>query len=261
MVVQLQRGKWKSQQEHTEYLRHGLNTAAELLMPPIYSIYDGNTLLKTVEVNQVIAEVDYPAHGTVWDELSVVTITSGTLKVELSDNANGYVIADAILIEQVEEEEIEPEEDVSTVPAESFEDTILDDDDVGYSSIGAWNNWTQAGYLGDVDYKSAGNGSAKALWEINNIPSGTYRVLATWLPYSGRATNAPYTIFDGTTEITTIEVNQVATMKDYTAHGAVWDILATVTITSGRLAVELSDDANGYVIADGILVERVVPNQ
>jgi hypothetical protein len=44
---------------------------------------------------------DYPAHGTTWDELSIVNITSGTLRVELSDNANGYVIADGILVERV----------------------------------------------------------------------------------------------------------------------------------------------------------------
>jgi len=223
-----------------------------------YTIYDGNTELTTVDVDQISTMKDYSAHGAVWDELSVVTITSGTLRVELSDDANGYVIADAILIERVEEEVVEEEEGTPAPPV-PFEDTILDDDDPGYTSVGAWNNWGSAGFGGDVDYKAAGNGSAVATWELHDVPEGTYRVLATWLPYSGRATNAPYTIYDGNSALTTVEVNQVATMKDYPAHGTTWDELSIVNITSGTLRVELSDNANGYVIADGILVERVSP--
>src|SRR5262249_19596327 len=60
-----------------------------------YSVYDGNTLRGTVSVNQQQAPSGTTVNGSVFQSLGSFQISSGTLKVVLSDNANGYVIADA----------------------------------------------------------------------------------------------------------------------------------------------------------------------
>jgi hypothetical protein len=64
-------------------------------------VLDGSTPLGTVRVNQELAPNDFSDAGTTWEDLGVFTICGNTLVVRLSDNANEYVIADAIRIERV----------------------------------------------------------------------------------------------------------------------------------------------------------------
>jgi hypothetical protein len=61
-----------------------------------YKVFDGSSLESTVLVNQQVAPGGTSSEGAVWQALSTVTISSGTLRVTLSNNANGEVIADAI---------------------------------------------------------------------------------------------------------------------------------------------------------------------
>ncbi|EAZ88683.1 hypothetical protein CY0110_12412 [Crocosphaera chwakensis CCY0110] len=60
----------------------------------------GDTLLG-VDMNQKIDPDDLIDGGTAWEALGEVQVTDDSLMVDLSDNANGYVIADAIRIEPV----------------------------------------------------------------------------------------------------------------------------------------------------------------
>ena len=82
------------------------------------------------------------------------------------------------------------------------------------SQIGdGWQNGSRAGaYLDDYRSSPAGDGSNKAWWTFTDLAEGTYEALATWVPWndtgSWRATNAPYTVFDGTTILGTVRVNQ-----------------------------------------------------
>ncbi|MCP3884240.1 MAG: hypothetical protein GY700_01965, partial [Propionibacteriaceae bacterium] len=54
--------------------------------------------MDTVLIDQRQAPDDFSDAGSIWEDLGSFTITGSTLTVELSDNANGYVIADAIRI-------------------------------------------------------------------------------------------------------------------------------------------------------------------
>ena len=56
----------------------------------------------TIAVNQKIASAGVSAGGMQWFSLGSYSITSGTLSVELSDNANGYVVADAIYVQRLD---------------------------------------------------------------------------------------------------------------------------------------------------------------
>ena len=66
-----------------------------------FGVFDGLLKLQTVRVNQESAPSDFRDEGVYWENPGTFTITSDTLKVQLSNRANEYVIADAIRIERV----------------------------------------------------------------------------------------------------------------------------------------------------------------
>ena len=98
----------------------------------------------------------------------------------------------------------------------------------------------------------------KAAWMFSALAVGAYEVFATWVPYDDagnyRATNAPYSVRDGGAVLATVRVNQEVDPVGPTADGAVWESLGTYVIDSGTLVVELSDDADDWVVADGVRV-------
>ncbi len=62
-----------------------------------YTVYDGAVAEGTVTVDMRVAPSGEPFEGVPWESLGIFSITSGTLRVELSD-ANGKVVADAVRI-------------------------------------------------------------------------------------------------------------------------------------------------------------------
>jgi fibro-slime domain-containing protein/RHS repeat-associated protein len=89
--------------------------------------------------------------------------------------------------------------------------------------------------------------------------------LVTWAAAAGQATNAGFTLKDGSTPVQTITVAQ--TQKPigpvYAAGpfqtAVPFQVLATIHVASGTLNVVLSDLANGGVVADAIRVTAVQP--
>jgi extracellular elastinolytic metalloproteinase len=135
---------------------------------------------------------------------------------------------------------------------------IIDNGDVGYSrSINGWTTLTNTLAYGlDYDYHTAGNGSSTASYTFTGLANGSYQVLAKWIPFSNRATNAPFTILNGATPINTVLVNQQLAPAGEVSNGITWQSLGTFDTTTGTLVVRLGDNANGYIIADAI---RLVP--
>ena len=80
---------------------------------------------------------------------------------------------------------------------------------------------------------------------------------ATWSILSNRATDAPYTILDGSNVLATVDVNQELVPDDFSDGGADWEDLGFFNMTGTTLVVELSDNANEYVIADAVRIERM----
>jgi hypothetical protein len=75
--------------------------------------------------------------------------------------------------------------------------------------------------------------------------------------HANRATNAPFTVLDGSTPLSTVAVNQELTPNDLNANGVLWEDLGAFNITGNSLSVQLSNNANQYVIADAIRIERL----
>ena len=139
--------------------------------------------------------VNQEAGGGNWNLLGTFDFNAGNATVSLTDKANGYVIADAVML----------------VPP------------------GATPN--------------------AANWTPSVAQTGQYEVYARWTQHANRATNATYTIThaSGSTPVT---VNQQQ-------GGGAWNLLGTFSLTPGSAhKVSLSDQANGFVIADAV---RLVP--
>jgi hypothetical protein len=136
---------------------------------------------------------------------------------------------------------------------------IIDDGDVRYAQSGAWTTYA-AGYQGDLRYTLPGDGSTSATWTFTVPVTGLYRVYATWITHSNRATNAPYTVTAQGTG-TTVAVNQQLSPVGIIDQGASWQSLGDYSVTGSSLVVQLSNAANGQVIADAIRIERLEPLQ
>src|SRR5262249_26035670 len=126
----------------------------------------------------------------------------------------------------------------------------------GFGTTGSWVSFGGQGYHNSVHYvTTAGSGANVASWTFSVTP-GQYRISATWSPLSNRASNAPYQVLDGSTPLTTVTVNQQVAPSGLSDQGVNWQDLGTYTISGSQLVVQLSDNANGQVIADAIRVER-----
>jgi len=138
---------------------------------------------------------------------------------------------------------------------------IVDDGDTGFQVVsGTWGYVpSYAGYFQeDHHYHAPGSGTNVAEWQFTNlVPGATYEVSANWFGTWNRASDAPYTISDGVSSVT-VDMDQGTPPDDLSDAGASWERVTTFTLDASRdaLTVRLSDDANGYVIADGVRLEQ-----
>ena len=137
-------------------------------------------------------------------------------------------------------------------------DVIVDNTDPGFSVIGSWLTYSGPAYPyygADFRYKGAGSGGELATFVPNLPRAGRYEVFTWWGTSPLGATDAPYTInhLDGAT---TVPVNVQGTAGD----GGSWYSLGIFDLAAGAASsVVLSDDANGYVIADAVRFQEVGP--
>jgi uncharacterized protein (DUF1800 family) len=217
-----------------------------------FTVFDGsNPLTPTpIRVDQRVDAAGLADGGSAWQGLGTFTITGSTLVVKLSDDANNFVSADAVRVERV-----------------GWPGAIIDDASAGFTTpTGTWVR--QAATPGAKSFQGSktyadrtptpGTATATARWAFTVIP-GTYRVMTSFHGSAHAARNAPFNVFDNTTRLTatSVRVNQRTTPSDLVDAGRGWKSLGFFTVASQTLAVELSNDANGRVIADAVRVERV----
>jgi len=136
----------------------------------------------------------------------------------------------------------------------------------GYSDSGNLQLWTGQGFQSDVREAALGGAAQSATWTFTGLAPGTYRVSATWTPFSNRATNANYLI-NGANPVA---VNQKLAPNNplavpsgtFVPHGGFnfADLDSAFTLAGNTLTVSVSDaGANGNVIADAVRIERLGP--
>ena len=170
--------------------------------------------------------VDQRAEGSRWVVLgSFPFVAGGAGTIDLSDKADGYVIADAVRLVRV--------------------GTTTDNGAAGFSVVsGSWSTATGvAGYQGQ-NYltRPAGTGTAQVRWQLPVPSDGVYEVAVWYTAASNRATNAPYTVGSATIPV------------DQSSRGSQWVSLGHFRFAAGVATVGLSDKADGYVIADAVRI-------
>ncbi len=217
-----------------------------------YTVFDDTTALGTIDVNQQLSPSDGWFDGVQWHSLGVFEVNSESLVVELTNASDHlgvqYVIADAVRYET---------RTGSAAPA-----MLIDDGDLGFSDTGGWESKDQLdSHEDDLRRIAPGGTLESATWSFDGLAVGEYEVLATWRASSSRVTDAPFTIYDGATPITTIDVNQQVAPSDGLFNGVQWHSLGQFTITGDELNVELTNDASGggssWVIADAVRLEAI----
>ncbi|MDY6836622.1 MAG: hypothetical protein SWH78_01490 [Thermodesulfobacteriota bacterium] len=127
----------------------------------------------------------------------------------------------------------------------------VDDLDPEFSTQGTgWLTSGSANSYKNSEHYHAGSGggaTAKATWTFSIPEAGDYELYGWWTGGSNRASDAPYTIYYSGGP-TTIDVNQKIQTGDWNYIGGPF----TFTASPSSGSVEVSDDANGYVITDAI---------
>jgi len=125
---------------------------------------------------------------------------------------------------------------------------VVDNTDAGATATGTWPASTSApGYVGaNYATHAAGTGANAFTWSLPVAQAGTYQVFARWTASSNRATNATYAIATASGSVT-VSVNQQL-------NGGSWQPLGTFALSAGTSTVTLTDQANGYVIADAVMI-------
>jgi len=134
---------------------------------------------------------------------------------------------------------------------------ILDDGDAGFTTVGTWYLVSGKGYEDDIHWTSGGSGSVTATWTFTGLEAGTYRIMGTWRGVATNATNAPYTILEGSTVLGTVRMDQTLWPDDLTDAGGVWETIGEFTISGSTLSVRLSNDVSASVSADAIRIEKI----
>ncbi len=225
-----------------------------------FSILDGNEVLHTVQVDQHIDPADdVLVDGIGFEYLGgEVAIRSNQLKVRLTNNANGMVVADAVHVEWV-----------GLLPLEVCDDDEDDPADNTFDATDGWNYLANinAPFGRDQHVALASDGSVAATWTFEDVPAGFYQVSAYWHDVeTNRASNAPYTVFDDGRRVRTVKVDQrwdpaddvlVEEPDDPTVQIGFQHLGAPVAIhgPSSVLTVQLTNNTNGKIAADAVCVQ------
>ncbi|WP_433445088.1 exo-alpha-sialidase [Nonomuraea sp. CA-141351] len=137
------------------------------------------------------------------------------------------------------------------------EEAVVDNDELGYEVIsGTWSASSGVpGYRGgNYRWAPAGTGERVVRWRPVVPHTGDYEVQVSFTGHANRASNAPFRIrhADGTTLVRISQRSSGVTEP----RGGSWVSLGTFHITEGVGRIELSNAADGVVIADAVRLLR-----
>lgn len=236
-----------------------------------------------------VVTVNQEAGGGSWNLLGTYAFNAGAATVSLSDEANDYVIADAVMLVPPGAAPNTATWTLSVPDAKNYRvyarwtqhpnratdakytvthaagpSTLTVNQMAGGGGWVALGTWAFNAGSASVSLTDQANGYViadavmmvptdaagnTATWTPNVAQAGSYEVYARWTSHANRATNATYTV--------THASGSTAVPVDQQQNGGVWNLLGTFNLSPGTAhRVTLTDEANGYVIADAV---RLVP--
>lgn len=215
--------------------------SAKLASNAPYTVFNDQVPFTAVPVNQRRAPADLRDAGAGWKVLgNAYRITGGTLSVQLTDQADGPVQADAVRVQRV-----------------GFPGRILEVRDPGVTVTGAWVLPSQSRQA-----TAPARTGPQATWTVTGLVPGQYRVSASWEPTAKSSDKAVYTILDGDRALATVQANQRQAPADLQDAATTWQDLGGLGnlyyIRGNKLVVRLTaGSTDGTLAAGPIRVERI----
>jgi hypothetical protein len=189
-------------------------------------IYDGSTLLDTVYVNQQQA-------GGQWNSLGVYEFSTQAKVVVVSKGDGTTVCADAVRFAE-------------TASTGALSEEVLDDGDTGTTASGTWSVSSGVNPYGSQSLYSK---AAGATYSYTLAVSGNYEVQMWWTTYSSRSAAVPVKIYDGTTLLDTVYVNQQQA-------GGQWNSLGVYEFSTQANVVIVSEGNGLTACADALRIKK-----
>lgn len=125
--------------------------------------------------------------------------------------------------------------------------TIIDNTNIGFSVTGTWgaSSFTPGFYGSNYQFSPPGSGTRQAKWSFP-VSSGQYELSARWAAFENRASNAFYRVYNNGIQIGTQVFDQRFNGGQFNAFNL------NYSVVGGTLDVVLTDNADGYVIADAL---------
>ena len=185
-------------------------------------IYDGDTLLDTVLVNQT-------AQGGQWNVLGTYNFTE-TAKIIIIAESSRSTCADAVRFNPVDTTE-----------------TIVDNNGTGTSFTGSWNISGGADPYGAESLYSNSAGDTY----IFSIPANESQEISLWwTEWPSRSSSVPVEIYNGDILLNTVEVNQAI-------NGGKWNILGNYTFSGTAEIVIVSEGNSQSTCADAVRFKKI----
>jgi hypothetical protein len=182
-------------------------------------IYNGNTLIATVYVDQT-------KNGGKWNLLGSYNFTGTARVVVVSTSTTLTTCADAVRFVLNEEPE-----------------TIIDNADPETAKVGTWlTSSASGGFEGSSLYSK----TTSSTFTFNADVSGQQDVYLWWAQYSSRSTNVPVKIYNGSTLLATVYVDQ-------TQNGGRWNLLGKYSFSGSARVVILSTSSTLSTCADAVM--------
>ncbi len=215
-------------------------------------LYDGvGNWIGEIPVNEQVAPNSFTEDGVAWEDLGAFKLTSDIFHVSTwNSQTDGAIEINGIQLQAA------PIIDDSNV-ANAYKNFPPAASVGTFSTGGSWTTSGQGAYGGShVSAGTAGSGSSVATWTMPVTP-GSYEVDVTWPSLAGLSASAAYVVYDGTTKLGSVAVNQQNAPSGVSYDGVTWQSLGSFTISAAQLTVTLANTAaDGQVDADAI---RIVP--
>lgn len=232
------------------------------------TILDGDSEVGSVTVNQEMSSASFADSegkspimegSTGWYPIGEYRIDSDTIKIVFSAAAGAptdqsadqhFVVADAVRIECADQRDYYTDRCYDESPPAIDENAA--------TTTGGWEEETsEDAHGGSQMTVPAGSGNETASFTFDGITPGQYRVWTHFVPEAGQATQAPFTVYDGSTQYSTVMINQALDYQgvDLDGDGRLWYEIGQYDFQrQNGVRVVVSDNADATVVIDAVRI-------
>lgn len=128
---------------------------------------------------------------------------------------------------------------------------------VGAANVAYMDHSASSGFRGGHDHIFIGAPSSdvRRRWTFTLPSTGTYSLALTWPHWGDAATNTEFKVWDDTTLVATLQVDQSVQPNDFTESGSPWETVGSWAFATTTLKLELTTNVtNARIVADGVRV-------